>query len=405
MQQRSPAALASSLSLLTRRVHGPSTLSRAIATSPRGFGASSTSRRSAPTSTSPTTTAATGRFAHFASKSHYSYRLSSLNTSQGPAATLEQVSSRTSIASMSTSTPAAPAADPSAPTEQPKWNFPLSPVPPNPLGEGRYIKTAAALIIGDEILNGKTLDRNSNYFARFCFENGIDLKRIEVVPDEEDDIVEAARRLVKTYDFVITSGGIGPTHDDITYASLAKAFDQPLEHHQETLRRMGEMTRHRADMAQQTPEQRAARERMALFPARAEVLFIAPDIWVPVVRLAGKLCVFPGIPRLFQRMLDGLAPFLPLPPPSERPFRQQVFTSLPESSIAPYLTALQARTKDAGVRIGSYPQLSKGVYVSLIGRDADAVRALAEEIARELQGRLVTEEEAQVQKEKEKSAL
>ncbi|KAI8989041.1 MoaB/Mog domain-containing protein [Trametes punicea] len=310
-----------------------------------------------------------------------------------------------------------PAADPSAPSEQahpvqggqhqagvgeqPKWNFPLSPIPDNPLGEGRYIKTAAALIIGDEILNGKTLDRNSNYFARYCFENGIDLRRIEVIPDDEDDIVEAARRLVKMFDFVITSGGIGPTHDDITYASLAKAFNQPLEHHQETLRRMNEMTRHRADMALQTPEQRAARERMALFPARAEVLFIAPDVWVPVVRLEGKLCVFPGIPRLFQRMLDGLTPFLPLPPPSERPFRQQIFTSLPESSIAPYLTELQARTKEEGVRVGSYPLLAKGVYVSLIGRDADKVCALAEEVAQKLQGRLVSEEEAR----KEKSAL
>ncbi|KAI0649826.1 MoaB/Mog domain-containing protein [Trametes meyenii] len=285
-----------------------------------------------------------------------------------------------------------------AASEQPKWNFPVSPVPENPLGEGRYIKRAAALIIGDELLNGKTLDRNSNYFARFCFENGIDLKKIEVIPDDEDDIVEAARRLVKDYDFVITSGGIGPTHDDITYASLAKAFDQPLEHHKETLRRMEEVIKTRTDLSQQTPEQRTARERMALFPARAEVLFIAPDIWVPVVRLEGKLCVFPGIPRLFQRMLDGLAAFLPLPPPGERPFRQQVFTSLPESSIAPFLTALQERTKDAGVRVGSYPLLQKGVYVSLIGRDADAVRALGEEVARELQGRLVTEDEARAEK-------
>ncbi|KAL1948364.1 hypothetical protein VTO73DRAFT_12439 [Trametes versicolor] len=288
-----------------------------------------------------------------------------------------------------------------APPEQPQWNFPVSPVPKNPLGEGRFIKTAAALIIGDEILNGKTLDRNSNYFARFCFENGIELKRIEVVPDEEDDIVEAARRLVKTYDFVISSGGIGPTHDDITYASLAKAFNQPLEHDKEALRRMTEMIKHRPDFAQQNEEQRTARERMALFPARAEVLYIAPDIWVPVVRLEGKLCVFPGIPRLFQRMLDGLVPFLPLPPPSERPFRQQIFTELPESSIAPFLTTLQARTKEAGVRVGSYPLLMKGVYVSLIGRDADAVRVLAEEVAQELNGRLVSEEEAR----KEKAAL
>ncbi|EED78209.1 predicted protein [Postia placenta Mad-698-R] len=286
-----------------------------------------------------------------------------------------------------------------APTEAPtEWNFPVSPVPANPLGEGKYIKTAAALIIGDEILNGKTLDKNSNYFARFCFENGIDLKRIEVIPDDEDDIVEASRRLVKTYDFVITSGGIGPTHDDITYASLAKAFDQPLAHHAEMLARMTTMIKHRADIMNQTAEQREARERMALLPVHAETLFIAPDVWVPVVRLEGKLCVFPGIPRLFQRMIDGLRPYLALPPPSERPFRLQIFTNQPESSIAPYLTALQARTKAAGVRVGSYPLLMRGVYVSLIGRDEDAIRSLAEEVAQKLEGRVISEEEAAKEK-------
>ncbi|KZT04872.1 Molybdopterin binding protein [Laetiporus sulphureus 93-53] len=282
-----------------------------------------------------------------------------------------------------------------------QWNFPTSPMPPNPLGEGRYIKTAAALVIGDEILNGKTLDRNSNYFAGYCFENGINLKRIEVIPDNEDDIIEASRRLVQTHDFVITSGGIGPTHDDITYASLAKAFNQPLAHHAETLSRMMKISKHRMDIMNQTAEQREARERMALFPANAEVLFIAPDVWVPVVRLEGKLCVFPGIPKLFQRMLEGLVPYLPLPPPSERPLRLQVFTSLPESSIAPYLTELQARTKADGIQVGSYPLLMRGVYVALIGRGEQALRALAEEVAEKLEGRVLTEEEVA----KEKAAL
>ncbi|EPS96409.1 hypothetical protein FOMPIDRAFT_1025409 [Fomitopsis schrenkii] len=279
-----------------------------------------------------------------------------------------------------------------------EWNFAVSPIPPNPLGEGKYIKRAAALMIGDEILNGKTLDRNSNFFARFCFENGIDLKRIEVIPDDEDDIVEASRRLVDAYDFVITSGGIGPTHDDITYASLAKAFNQPLEKHAETLLRMTTMIRNRKDILNQTAEQREARERMALFPAKAEALFIAPEVWVPVVRLEGKLCVFPGIPGLFQKMLNGLKPYLPLPPPSERPFRLQIFTNMPESSIAPYLTELQARTKAAGVRVGSYPLLMRGVYVALIGRDEETVKTLAAEVAEKLDGRVVTEEEAAQEK-------
>jgi len=271
--------------------------------------------------------------------------------------------------------------------------FELSLVPPNPLGEGRWIKTAGALVIGDEILNGKTLDRNSHYFARYCFENGIELKRVEVVPDEEGEIIEASRRMVQKYDFVITSGGIGPTHDDITYASLAKAFNQPLVHHAETLRRMSELTKPWSWVHTQNEEQRRARERMALFPADAETLFVAKDIWVPVVRLEGKLCVFPGIPSLFQKMLDGLKVFLPLPPPSERPFRHQIFTPLPESSIAPYLTELQKRVKEEGIRVGSYPLLMKGVFVSLIGQNEGRVRELGREVEGQTQGKAVTEQE------------
>ncbi|KAI0060034.1 hypothetical protein BV25DRAFT_1828469 [Artomyces pyxidatus] len=199
--------------------------------------------------------------------------------------------------------------------------------------------------------------------------------------------------MVKKYDFVITSGGIGPTHDDITYGSLAKAFSQQLVHNAETLNRMVELSKHRPWIAQQSEEQKTARERMALFPERAEVLFVGKDIWVPVVRLEGKLCVFPGIPGLFQKMLDGLKPYLPLPPPSERPFRHQIFTLLPESSIAPYLTALQKRVQQEGVRVGSYPLFMKGVYVSLIGFNEERVRELGTEVANELQGKVVTEEE------------
>ncbi|KAI9513507.1 MoaB/Mog domain-containing protein [Russula earlei] len=271
--------------------------------------------------------------------------------------------------------------------------FELSPIPPNPLGEGRWIKTAGALIVGDEILNGKTLERNSNYFARYCFENGIDLKRIEVIPDEEGEIIEASRRMAFKYDFVITSGGIGPTHDDITYASLAKAFNQPLVHHAETLRRMAELSKHRSWVHNQNAEQRRARERMALFPADAETLFTASDIWVPVVRLEGKLCVLPGIPSLFQKMLDGLKAFLPLPPPSERPFRHQIFTPLQESTIAPYLTELQERVKREGIRVGSYPLPMKGVFVSLIGLNEGRIRELGKEVEGRTQGKAVTEQE------------
>lgn len=117
--------------------------------------------------------------------------------------------------------------------------FEKTPVPAKPAG--KYVSTAACLIIGDEVLNGKTKDSNSNYFAKFCFNLGIDLQRIEVIPDDEDVIVEAARRLSQKHDLVISSGGIGPTPDDITYQSMGKAFNaEPLEYHDETVRRMAE---------------------------------------------------------------------------------------------------------------------------------------------------------------------
>ncbi|KAG2743270.1 Molybdopterin binding protein [Suillus brevipes Sb2] len=283
----------------------------------------------------------------------------------------------------------------------PPLNFAISPVPKHSPNKGRHIKTAAALIIGDEILNGKTLDRNSNYFARFCFEHGIQLKRIEVIADDEVEMyghscsaspsIEASRRMVKRYDFVVTSGGIGPTHDDITYASLAKSFDQGLVYHNETLARMEVSGRHRAWVSKQTEEQRTARKRMALFPDAAEVIFVASDIWVPVVRLQGKLCIFPGIPSLFQKMLDNLKPFLPLPPEEERPFRLQVFTGLPESSIAPFLTDLQKRVQPEGIRIGSYPVLQKGA-------NRGRVHQLGVEVEKEVDGRVVTEAEAEAKR-------
>jgi len=277
------------------------------------------------------------------------------------------------------------------PVQLPTLNFEVSPVPKNPLGEGRWIKTAACLIIGDEILNGKTHDKNSNYFAKFCFEQGVELKRIEVIADDENEIAEASRRMVETYDFVITSGGIGPTHDDITYESLARSFSMPLSHHQDTLRRMEESAKLRYNFQTQTAEQRTARERMAYFPSGegAEVIHVHKDLWVPVVRLKGKLCILPGIPSLFQRLLDNLIPYLPLPPPSERPFRHLVFTRTPESSIAPYLTSLHKRLGPEGIRVGSYPSFERGVTVSLIGRDEERVREIGQEVVKELQGEVI----------------
>ncbi|KAK1923692.1 MoaB/Mog domain-containing protein [Papiliotrema laurentii] len=285
---------------------------------------------------------------------------------------------------------------------------------PNPLGEGNFIKTAGCLIIGDEVLNGKTRDTNSNFFAQYCFDLGIELKRIEVIADDEEEIVEAARRMTQKYDFVVTSGGIGPTHDDITYQSLGVAFNLPLKHHEETKRRMMGMSspERRKELEEAPAAVREARDRMALFPTQpgghvvggeevdpskrtdgptSEVIFVEEDKWVPVVRLGGKLCVFPGIPSLFQQLLLGLTPYLSLPPASSKPFRHLIFTNKPESAIAPFLTELQARVRKEDIRIGSYPYLYAGVHVSLIGHDQARLRELEQEVVREVDGKVVSE--------------
>ncbi|GAA5943466.1 hypothetical protein JCM10213_005492 [Rhodosporidiobolus nylandii] len=289
------------------------------------------------------------------------------------------------------STPAAPTAQTaSAPAAQPEQiTFPRSPVPK--FEEGTVVRTAGCLIIGDEVLNGKTRDSNSNYLAKMLFDLGIELKRIEVIADDEEEIVEAVRRMHKNYDLVITSGGIGPTH--ITYQSIAKAFNTTLQYDEETKHRMFEMGKQRYNLADQTEEQKIARERMALFPKDdAEVLFVQEDLWVPVVRVGGKVCIFPGVPRLFERLVEGLvAHYIPLPPSSEKPFRVLIHTKMPESGIAPFLTKLAERVRKEGVRVGSYPKLLAGVDVSLIGKDLGRLEELAQEVVQELQGELVAQ--------------
>ncbi|KAK4050553.1 hypothetical protein OIO90_005020 [Microbotryomycetes sp. JL221] len=285
----------------------------------------------------------------------------------------------------------------STPDQQDSTKFERSPVPQN---DGKPVRSVGCCIIGDEVLNGKTKDSNSNFLAKACFDLGIEVKRIEVIPDDEDDIVATVKRMARDYDLVITSGGIGPTHDDITYQSIAKAFDAQLEYHEETKKRMVALSKRASlvvratmqRMTEQTEEQKKARNRMALFPTGAEVLYVQQDLWVPVVRVAGKVCILPGVPSLFERLLTGLmSRYVTLPPSSEKPFRFLVHTSQPESSIAPFLTSLQGRVKDEGIRVGSYPKLFAGVDVSLIGKDEQRLKALSDEVVKELQGEVVAQ--------------
>lgn len=158
-------------------------------------------------------------------------------------------------------------------------------------------RTAAGLVIGNEILNGKTLDTNTQTLAKTLFQRGIVLARCETIPDDFDTIRTSLSRLAQAHDYVFTSGGIGPTLDDITYKSVGAAFGVEVALHAETLQRMQRVSPHM--------EINDARKRMATLPIGCETLW-TDGLWVPTVCMAGKVYVLPGVPRLYASMLNAI---------------------------------------------------------------------------------------------------
>ncbi|EMC91708.1 hypothetical protein BAUCODRAFT_38820 [Baudoinia panamericana UAMH 10762] len=270
----------------------------------------------------------------------------------------------------------------------------------------RMIHTAACLIIGDEVLGGKTVDTNSAWFAKYCFSLGINLRRVEVIADDEGEIVEAVRRMSSNYDFVVTSGGIGPTHDDITYQSIARAFDLPLILHEPALEKMKRLSKPHPSQVnfswdEDTPARRAKLRMIELpydknLPDEDQVIFAAEDLWVPINVVNGNIHILPGIPRLFEKMLTGLKPRLVprLTDPEGKGVCRILFsTPLAESEVAEYLTQLAGKVKDKAVSVGSYPRWGKSRNtVTLVGRDKEFMESLVPEVEQNVKGRRVTVE-------------
>ena len=242
---------------------------------------------------------------------------------------------------------------------------------------------------------------NSNYFAKWCFKLGIALKRIEVIADDESEIIEAARRMSDAYDFVITSGGIGPTHDDITYQSIAKAFGLPLELHDGAFKLMKGMSKASKDPDfdwDKPSPQLEAKLRMVRLPIdkdrkvdEEQVVFVDPEkLWVPVSVVNGNVHILPGVPRLFESLLEGLtARVMPRlsDPEGKGLFRAIIATPLSESSISSYLTGLASKTEPKGVKIGSYPRWGKkNNTVQLVGRDKEFIESVLAEVEKNVEG-------------------
>ena len=242
--------------------------------------------------------------------------------------------------------------------------------------------------------------------AKFCFSLGIQLKRIEVIADDESEIIEACRRMSSNYDFVVTSGGIGPTHDDITYQSIARAFDLPLTLHDASFARMKKLSRpHPSQPDFNWDEDSAAlraKKRMVILPYdkdvpdENQVVFVADDLWVPISVVNGNIHILPGVPRLFERLLTGLKPSL-LPrltdPEGKGVYRILFSTPLAESAVAEYLTELAAKVEPQGVKVGSYPRWGKSTNtVTLVGRNKELMDSLVPEVEKNVKGRRVEKE-------------
>src|SRR6201746_770464 len=202
------------------------------------------------------------------------------------------------------------------------------------------IITTGILVIGDEILSGRTKDKNIGFIAEYLTNIGIDLKEVRVVSDEEPEIIAALNALRHRYTYVFTTGGIGPTHDDITAASVAKAFGVGIDHHPEVVARFKERWTEQ--------DLNEARLRMARVPDGAELIQSA-TILAPGFKI-GNVIVMAGIPTIMQAMMDIIAPKLKS---GVRMLSESVRANAREGDIGGPLRAIASAHPDT--IIGSYP--------------------------------------------------
>jgi molybdenum cofactor synthesis domain-containing protein len=206
-------------------------------------------------------------------------------------------------------------------------------------------QTCAVVVVGNEVLSGKIHDTNSYFAARELRKAGVALKRIAVVADEVDAIAQEVRYCAERFDIVLTSGGIGPTHDDLTMEGVAAAFGRKLVADPALSALIDEHSGGR---------RLAARFKMANVPEGA-LLSHSPDLWFPTVRL-DNVFILPGIPQLFEpKVVKLCAEFAASPY-----FMRVIYSQAGESVIAEYLNACLERFPE--LLLGSYPEIDNSEY-------------------------------------------
>jgi len=232
-------------------------------------------------------------------------------------------------------------------------------------------RTAAALVIGNEILSGKIADTNTTFLARGLFELGIELRRVVVCPDEVETIGSELSELREKYDMVFTSGGVGPTHDDVTIEGVASSFESPVVQSEA----VAKLIRHY--YGERTTD---AHLRMANMPEGAEMIRSSDAPWPTVV--IDNVFVLPGVPEIFELKFTDLRKRLDQ---GQEFHSQAVFTLSGEGEIA----SLLERIAEAfpGVMVGSYVKWKAEDYrtkVTFDGNDAQAVGQAADMLIGEL---------------------
>ena len=213
---------------------------------------------------------------------------------------------------------------------------------------------AAILIIGNEILSGRTQDTNTSTLANWLNSIGVKVNEVRVIPDVEKTIVDTVNVLRKENNYVFTTGGIGPTHDDITAASVSKAFDRKYEIHKEAFKIL--------EAYYQPGEFNEGRQRMVWMPENAE-LILNPTSGAPGFSVENVFCL-PGVPSIMKSMLGGLKNKIV---GGEPILSHTISLRTVESEIAKSLSKVQDKNKD--VEIGSYPFFHAGkLGVSIVLR-------------------------------------
>ena len=231
--------------------------------------------------------------------------------------------------------------------------------------------TACILVIGNEVLSGRTQDANIRFLATRLGDLGIPVREVRVIPDVPETIIGTVNEVRARFDHVFTTGGIGPTHDDITAECIAAAFGVKWEPHPEAWALMA------AQYAKNGSEFNAARQRMATMPRGATLITnaisVAPGFTI------GNVHVMAGVPRIMQAMFDSLAPTLAGGPPIIS--RAVHALAIAEGTIAAGLSAIQAR--HPALDLGSYPfyrATGNGVAIVAKGNDPAAAEAAIAEV-------------------------